>query len=381
MVYQYTLGDPIKNYNYVKSIRKFTLNVKATSKLNGKSSSSSKTITIDTIPPSKPIAKNISHGKIINIDSTFVLDIINKEPGVVYTASLNNSIINIGDPLLKNISSVNGIYRLIITARKQSNNMYNSSYYYIDVNNYSSGIIDHDNNVTENYNLPVDLDRNVLIPFSRENDLFRFPGELIIDEHTGNISVVSNTKNSDTGSYEIIEITKELNNLLSLNSTVIYDIFKVTNLYKNQLSWLRDNLSEIDSNNDLLKPFVDAVVGGINNLKTQVDALKAEVDKTTSDITDIRNKITSITNNVDGSFLTNYNKLMNLSTNITKLRNDLLDYADLYTTVIDNLGRNYYNLRSVEIEANKKILTTKYNAFKDKHEGFYTKLVNIITSF
>ena len=364
----YTEGTPITNYD--STIRNFKLEVTATDSNTGDYSLTTLNFVIDTLPPLNPTLKNVVDKSIMDIDGTFVVGLDYKEPNVDYNIVIDGQIIENNTPLSSIPSiAVNGTHVLSIYARKTTNNMVSFNSYIIDINNYP----------TTNSLYTIDNNRISLIPLNRESGYFDTPNELVVDTNTGDISVV--TSNIGSNGYVLDEITKNIKKLLEDSNSLISQMERSINFQKERSRYLKDNADQILINNSMIDDMKIEVNNTVNEYLTLFNNLKISVNNNTigkdSLVASVNSNVTLFNNNVAPLF----NGLDNNVTSSNTLRTTLLSYFDSYNDVMTKLALSDFNLNSINIEANKKVLTSEFNSFKNKHLSLYYRLTDIVASF
>ena len=355
----YVEGTPIINSS--STSRSYSLTVKATDRRNSKFASKQLSFTIDNIPPEKPYLTNLVDQSII-LHNNATLVVNNPELGVEYSIIVNNKLQNTLDL---------GINRVVVYAKRLSNGMVNFSSYYVET-------MDHDNVLTFD---TLNIERNKLVPYNRENAQFDSPGELVVDNVTGDVSIVSNTLNPNGVGYVLIDVTKDIRSVVLDCNRRVLDGLLLSNKFKEQMRHLTDSFTYLLENGNTLDSTILVLNGKILLFDADIDALLAEAVQ-------LRNELDLTTLSIDNKKsdfdLNSPTAVQNLNTSIARvnaLREEFIDQMKSYNLIMSEVGLDKFNLNSIDLTADKKVLQSDFNAFKTKHNNFYQSLSSIVRNF
>ncbi len=347
----YTPGIPITNYE--RNRRKFFYTVEVTNVINMEKTRFTKVFYIDTRAPERPRIKGLIQGMIVNWNPDHKFELENTEKDVSYTFTINGKPLDINQPLSHYYNEkTNTVYKIIAQARRNDNNMANTSIYYIDLNNYST---------TPTLN-QVDKPRNVLLPYNRDNNYFEYPGELIVNSRTGDLSIVSDVSKGD-GSYKTVDVTENISSMLRISSNAIGAMFKTIPILNEKLRWLNESYKFINANNNWLDNFYNQLNKDINDLYKRLQNLDKSSSDNEKDIVEMKKELDRQREIVmTGEF---HNAYETLNTTIRKqlpeLRERYINFMKDYYDIANVVAMSYYNLDNINELANKKVTVDQFN--------------------
>ena len=349
--------------NSTPLVRKFTLEVTATDKRNGLSSKSSKEFIIDTTVSDKPILDGLDKTKnIMKIDPSLKARIINKDSRTEYKIIVDDRIVEEGNNLFNPIN-MNGDHQVIIIGIRD-NLTTTSNFYSININNYST--------TDSMYSNPVNK-RTSLIPLNSDSASFDTTGELVVDTRTADISFVDED-------LKLKEITKELRDKVN---SLDYNLGKVSksNRYLDQANKNISGLIEINTNNDtnIVKPLISKIRSEVDPFVSKMNVLINSINTTKDESEILKNNIDSLVN----SFNTNKGKYndIRLQNKRNESINILRDASKKFIKNMSDISNSNYNLETINLIANKKVLTNTFNQFRDKNNKILNDITNVIKRF
>jgi len=357
----YELYTPITNFARVK--KTYTFKVTATKKWNGKSTSATKTFTIDTIPPMKPEVIGITPN---NFGKEFIPKLSFKEVGVKYTACLNGVPFDIEadvNPFPKTTNRSDDFYIITVTATKLSNNLKSSSFIYFELNNNASLNI-------------ISPNRVIFKPLYRENKKLRaIADELVVDQYTGHIYLTDSVKDSE-GDLKLKNITETVEKMIpdrdiQLSYKYLPDLNKRLEYQNNVFIYLRERMTNLEADNARVKAELDISEADLNRLKGIIDSnasllsdLENKMNNLETGLTNTNNLISIIRTSFQGVRDKAIQKIYDLYENGSILaRNMHYEYL-LEEVILTKVTREQFNQFKTD-EMNK------YNAFKKKIDDFH----------
>lgn len=364
----YTPGTPITNYE--RNRRRFFYTVEVTNVINMERSKFTKVFDIDTRAPEKPKIKGLIQGMIVNWDPNQKFELDHVEKGVQYTFTINGNNFDINQPLRNYYNGkTNSVYKIIAQAKRTDNGMANTSIYYIDLNEYN----------TTKYINNLDKPRNVLLPYNRDNNYFQYPGELIVNSRTGDLSIVSDVSKGD-GSYKIVDVTENISNMLRVSSNAIGGMFKMIPIFNEKVRWLSESYKFINENNDSIDNFYRDLDTKINDLYNRLQNLDKASKDNENDIAEMKKELDRQREIImTGEFHNAWNELNdNIRNQLPVLRERYINFMKDYFDIASVVALSYYNLDNINELANKKVTVDQFNRYakqiidygKSKHDEF-----------
>lgn len=309
----YILGNPIYNEN--EEIKKYTLIVTATKRINKLTSSTTVVFYLDSIPPALPIITGVIPNQ-IQTEATPNIVPIESNPnvqggpmdlGLDYESKLNNLIYNLGTKLTEDNN-----YELSVTAIKRVNGLRSSSIIIFTIMNNIPDIIS-----------PI---RIKLKPLIEENKDYAIDGELVVDKNTGHISLY------DDGN--LISKTKELEDLLNKLFGKINKITIKLNGNDQRIKLLRnmrnnavDNLNIFDNKNFEVQNDINNINNSFDNFSFEstdiINKFKEELNEIELQHNKIANETSSLSNKIEGKsedVINQINSLISNSSIITQIQ-------------------------------------------------------------
>lgn len=348
--------------------------------MNWKSTTLVKDFTIDTVAPDRPELDQLVHGTIVNISPSYILNnaITNKDTDCDYVFSIDDNIVDGTKPLSTYVTlEYNRAYKIIVQAIKKSNQMANTAYFYVDIDT-DSNVGKHD--LVDGKINQLSSDRNVLIPFFRDNNNFEYPHELIINDRTADLYVVTDEPDGK-GGYLLKSVTEDIMSMLKDNSNKIGDLFKISNLHNEQIRSLSYQLDYINNaNNDISKLF-NEISPEINRTKEDLDNLNASSTQNSNDIKAQMTNINNIVNLINGEFTNKFNLLnTSIRNQVPLIRNKFISEQKEFAKIESKIAVDMFNLNTIENVANNKVTQTRFKAFTDKIDNLFNEQKKYVNS-
>lgn len=378
----YTAGTPVTNYE--RNRRHFWYTVEITDNMTQEKNRITKHFDIDTRTPERPRLSGLVQGMIKRVDPSYKLSLLNRESGVTYKYQINGQALDITKPLGDYANGrFDKVYKIIAQATRTDNGMTNTSYYYIEVNQaiddrlYNSGRTELNGNSIAPGNL--EYGRNILIPYNRDSKLYEYPGELVVDRRTGDLSVVSDIPDSKTG-FKIVDVTNNISMMLRVSGNVLGNLEKVIPFLNEKTRWLSDSMDYISKNTDWLKDLYNDLDHKINELYNRLKALDSAADANGRDIeamgTVVKNYHSIIMN---GEFKQAYDQLNGpIRQQLPVLRASYIELLTRYFEIASVESQIDFNLRDIENLMRTKLTGGKFLQYE---ASFITTLESLSNQF
>ena len=380
----YRAGQPVTNYERNK--KKFYYTVEVTNNLNLEKETFSKIFYIDTRAPKRPLMTGFTHGMISVMPPSTILTVSNREKGVSYTYVVNDKIAftekadQASYPIhrMKEFADgrYNKVYKIIVQAKREDNGMANTAYFYIDIN-YDTSMKAKDDTSTKaapseatGFNSLKHADRNILYPLLRENNYSNYPGELMLNNRTGDISIISNEVSDTTHSYKIVDVTENIMHMLRFSSNVLGDSFKMIPIYNEKVRWLEDSFEYIQDKDAWIRDTYNQIDKDIADLQQKLDQLDKDSAKNQEDIKTMKKVMYDQKHRIldkDGDFNIAFTELNgNIRRQLPILRAKYLDYLEQFRGIESIIAMICFNVQHIDTLANKKVTLNDFNNWTDK---------------
>ena len=392
----YQEGLPITLFN--GNVKEFELKVEVINSTNiALKNSATVKFTIDTTPPEIPRIKineeEIVNNKIYNLSKAeFRPIIINKEPNVRYYMIIENKTFDITvdnyhfNEFLNNLTEFNKLYNVVLYSKKTSNGMVSLNTYYFEISN---------NDITDLFYTDTG-NRNVLIPSNNLNNIFKYPGEFVVDIGTGDLSIVTDELNDEKRyGYKLNNITEDIKMLAPNN---LISRYRKNLLYHNsKLNYFKGSITTLKENNITLKELLGS------SEKIDLSILENGIDDTniTSKISNIQTLyqnmvnilVLDVTYSIKGtnysfikavekfksgiitsSVMDNLIHISDILTPTETIKENLLDLIETYYDLFEIYVKCKYNLVNLEKLTNDKVKKTDFEAFKITQNKYFDNL-------